>query len=135
MNWLLDWYPWFKLFIWIFIAWWVGRNIKPAWTFGFLAVYGAIQSMIGFGQFVLQRDLGLAVFGESVLSPLNRDVARTFIEGGRLLRAYGTFPHPNILAAFLVLSLLSLYYLFINFKKKSILRISDILRLELDTCL
>lgn len=111
--------PWFKLLVWIGIAWWVGKKVKPVWAFGFLAVFGTIQALLGIAQFTNQSDLGLQVLGESVLSHLNRDVARTFVEGGRLLRAYGTFPHPNILAAFLTLSLLALYYFWMVNKNRT----------------
>lgn len=82
------------------------------WIFVGLAIGGVFQSLLGFFQFISHRSLGFSLLGESFLSPLNVNLARTFINGGRLLRAYGTFPHPNILAAFLVLSLLSIYFLY-----------------------
>lgn len=103
-------WPWFKLGAWLALSFWVGKKIRPHWVFCFLAIFGTIQSLIGFWQFIAHKSIGWWFFGESTLSPLNRDVARIFIGGGRLLRAYGTFPHPNILAAFLVLSLLSFCY-------------------------
>ena len=131
MNFGFSFYPWFKLGVWLLLAFWVSRKIKPQWAFGFLAVYGTTQALIGLGQFFLQQDLGLQFLGESILSPLNRDVARTFIEGGRLLRAYGTFPHPNILAAFLVLSLLSLYYFFIVTGRFNFLKLRNTWEVEL----
>ncbi|MEK9183558.1 MAG: O-antigen ligase family protein [Patescibacteria group bacterium] len=77
-----------------------------------LTILGALQSLLGLIQFVSHKSLGLYFLGESFLSPLNKDLARVFIDGGRLLRAYGLFPHPNILATFLVLSLLSVYFLY-----------------------
>jgi len=108
-------YAFLKLLVWIGLAIIVGLYIKPQWVYWFLAIGGVVESLIGFGQFLAQKSLGLQILGESVLSPLNPDLARIFIDAdgwGRLLRAYGTFPHPNILAAFLVLSLLALYYFY-----------------------
>ncbi len=113
-----------KLLVWIGLAIVIGLYIRPKWIYGFLAIGGVIEALIGFGQFLQQKSLGLQFFGEPVLSPLNPDVARIFIDTGgwlasrglgegwgRLLRAYGTFPHPNILAAFLVLAIISFNYL------------------------
>ncbi len=82
------------------------------WIFVSLAIFGTLQSFIGLIQFIFHKSLGLYFLGESFLSPLNKDLARVFVDGGRLLRAYGTFPHPNILAAFLILSLLSIYFFY-----------------------
>ena len=73
-----------------------------------LVISGVIQSLIAILQFTLQRSLGLYFLtGESRLSPSIDNVAKVLVDGDRYIRAYGTLPHPNILAAFLVLSLLA----------------------------
>ncbi len=116
-------YPFVKLLIWSAIALGVSLINRRA-VFIFLAGGGMLQALIGFYQFAWQKSLGVYFLGESVLDSLNGDLARTFLgEGqGLLIRAYGTFPHPNILAAFLLLSLLSLYYFFItDYKFKNLL--------------
>ncbi len=107
-------YAVFKVCVWIFIGLLLGRYVRPRRVFIFLAAYGVIEAMLGTWQFIFHKSLGLRFLGESVLSPLNSHVARTFVSGGRLLRAYGTFPHPNILAAFLVLSLIAWAYFFVR---------------------
>ena len=104
--------PLFKLLVWIFLGIISGWYLRLRRIFIGLAILGFFQSLVGFFQFVFHKSLGLYFLGESFLSPLNGELARVFIGGGRLLRAYGTFPHPNILAAFLVLSLLSTYFLY-----------------------
>ena len=103
-------YAVFKLAAWLLIAFLVGRYLRPVSLFLFLAAAGVLESLLGIFQFIAHKSVGFSVFGESALSPLDPALARTFVSGGRLLRAFGTFPHPNILAAFLVLSLISLAY-------------------------
>ncbi|MFH1759017.1 MAG: hypothetical protein ABH822_00445 [Patescibacteria group bacterium] len=116
-----------KLAAWVLIALLVSL-INRRFIFFALVAGGVVQSIIGFFQFFWHRDLGLQWLGESVLRPDNLEVARTYLgspafaEGfggqgeGLLLRAYGTFPHPNVLAAFLVLALIASYYLFFLYR-------------------
>lgn len=80
--------------------------------FGFGA---AMQACIALFQFAYQRSVGLGLLGESMLGigPSHPGTAKIMVSGGQLLRAYGTFPHPNMLGAFLVIGLLSLCYLFL----------------------
>lgn len=72
-----------------------------------LAVF---QAILGLWQFHVQHMVGLTWLGE-YLAPLGTPgLAMIDTAAGKLLRAYGTFPHPNILGAFLVVGLaFSLY--------------------------
>ena len=79
-----------------------------------LAALSVVQSLIGFGQFALQGGLGLKFLGEPEIGPLVGGASKILAGGGKLLRAYGTFPHPNILAAFLLSGLFSFYYLWLK---------------------
>lgn len=98
--------------------------IKFKFIFLILVILGIFEAVIGFGQFVHQGSLGLRYLGESYLPPLfsatglagpfTAGIAKVDIGGTKLLRAYGTFPHPNVLSAFLLLSLLSLYYFWMS---------------------
>lgn len=77
-----------------------------------LVAGGILQAGIGIGQFVKQGDLGLQRFGESVLAPDMRGVAAFLdIHSQKIMRAYGTFPHPNVLATYLLIVLGGLYAL------------------------
>jgi hypothetical protein len=79
------------------------------------------QSLIGFSQFARQSGLGLARLGEPVIGPNVGGAAKIIAEGGKVLRAYGTLPHPNVLAAFLIfglISLIGLWFLFSQGKAK-----------------
>ena len=79
-----------------------------------IAILAITQSLIGFGQFINQKNLGLKFLGESPISASDGASSKIVVEGAKVLRAYGTFPHPNILAAFLVLGLLALYYFWLK---------------------
>lgn len=68
------------------------------WT---LTVAAGIQVAIGGTQYVLGHDLGLRVIGEGVLSTTQQNIAK--VSGH--LRAYGSLPHPNLLAAYLAVAI------------------------------
>ncbi|MCC7432182.1 O-antigen ligase family protein [Candidatus Peregrinibacteria bacterium] len=55
-----------------------------------------IQLLIGFVQFLLQRDLGLTILGESRIGPDVLNVAKLNLAGEKIVRAYGTLAHANI---------------------------------------
>ncbi|KKU80824.1 MAG: hypothetical protein UY09_C0052G0001, partial [Parcubacteria group bacterium GW2011_GWA2_47_8] len=86
---------------------------------GALVAGGLIQATIALGQTIMQHDLGLRLFGESPLSPTTAGVAKIDTVNGKLIRAYGTFPHPNVLGAYLVTALLSAYYVFVRYAERS----------------
>lgn len=109
-------YAFLKLLIWSGAAFFIISRLKPVFIFGTIMIVGFLESVLAFLQFWKQESLGLESFGESVLSADNLELARIFLDPGLLLRAYGTFPHPNILAAFLVLSLIACCYFYINNK-------------------
>lgn len=71
-----------------------------------IAVLAVIQSLIAFWQFKTQADL------------LTPGLPKVVIDGGKLLRSSGTFPHPNVLAAFLLPGLFSIYYWWFKAKAK-----------------
>jgi O-antigen ligase len=78
-----------------------------------LVLSATVQAGIGFAQFAKQGSVGLARFGEPVLLAYKGPSSTIRAEGGRFLRAYGTFPHPNVLAGFLSLGLISIGYLYL----------------------
>lgn len=73
---------------------------KPLWAA--VASSGLVASaLLGVAQFVTQGDLGLQYLDESPLSAEGAGVAKFFVEGAKIIRAYGLTPHPNILGALL----------------------------------
>ena len=80
--------------------------VDTNYCFLVLALGGLFQALIAIAQFLLQRSLGLFFLGESLLSKTLPGVASFFTDSGeKIIRAYGTTPHPNVLAACLILSL------------------------------
>ncbi len=82
------------------------------------------QAFVGICQFASQGSLGLKILGESPLGPNIEGVAKIVVfgvhpaaGGVKMIRAYGTFPHPNIFAAFLLFSLFCFYFLYLKVKE------------------
>ncbi len=88
-------------------------NIYESVFFGF-SIGGAIQAIIAIAQFWLQRSIGLKFLGEPVINIFINGVAKIDVFGGKVLRAYGTFSHPNQLGAFLIVSCATSFYLFLT---------------------
>ena len=77
---------------------------------------GLFQAGIAIFQFFKQSSLGLRLLGESVLAPNMTGVASFYnLHGDKIMRAYGTTPHPNILAAYLFLAIFSFYFVYLYF--------------------
>lgn len=54
-------------------------------------------------EFIFQKSLGLWILGERAFDSTTTSIAHFEIAGIQSLRPYGTFPHPNVAAAFLVI--------------------------------
>ncbi len=75
---------------------------------------GVLQAIIAILQFFKQSDLGLKYFEAGNFSPNIPGVATFFVENFKMIRAYGTTPHPNVLAVFLLASIFFLYYFYLK---------------------
>lgn len=75
---------------------------------------GVIQSIIAIWQFIVQSSPASTLFGMASQDPLIPGAH--VIEGafGRILRASGTLPHPNILAGFLVVGIILALHLLLS---------------------
>jgi len=91
---------------------WVIFRIVPRGTiifkniFQVIIITGITQSIIGIWQFIVQKSVGLSWLWESTISPSIPGVAKIVLSGEKYIRAYGLFPHPNILGGFLILSII-----------------------------
>jgi len=83
-----------------------------------LMIGALTQSILGISQFLLRHDVGLQLLGESVLNTTMRGVASFYSDGEKVIRAYGTTPHPNVLATYLVLAIASYYWLSVTSEQK-----------------
>jgi O-antigen ligase len=70
----------------------------------------AFQAIIAILQYITQSSVGLYILGESHIAPEILGVAKINVNGATLIRPYGTFPHPNILAAYLLVAIFLDYY-------------------------
>jgi len=65
-----------------------------------------IQSIIGIGQFLTQESFSSTLLGTSAYQSWQAGTSVLKNDTGRFLRAYGTFPHPNLCGLFLAVVLL-----------------------------
>ncbi len=85
-----------------------------------ISVSGFLQSIIAIYQFLFQKSLfGSSILhkltGEAILSADTLGAAKIIYDGEKILRAYGTFPHPNLLGGFLILTIgISIYNILYN---------------------
>ncbi|MDO8559471.1 MAG: O-antigen ligase family protein [bacterium] len=79
-----------------------GRSLAgQAW-----ALAAAAQGIVAAAQFFTQQVAGSTWLGVDPQLPSELGASVIELTDGRWLRAYGTFPHPNILAGFLVIGIL-----------------------------
>lgn len=82
-------------------------------SFLIIFISGIFQAIIAISQFLKQSSLGLKYLGESVINSELSGIASFYLpNGSKIIRAYGTFPHPNLLACFLFLSIFSFYLIY-----------------------
>jgi hypothetical protein len=90
------------------------NQLLPEKTVVSILLGGAVFQMVwGWIQWRLNHSLGLNLLGESTLGPDVSGVAKIDLpDGGKQIRPYGSFLHPNILATYLmVIMFISLAYL------------------------
>lgn len=67
-----------------------------------LGITVILQSLLAVSQFLLGRSVGLWIIGERSFNLSTPTIAKFNFYEYLVLRPYGTFPHPNVLAGFLV---------------------------------
>jgi hypothetical protein len=75
-----------------------------------IGVAAVFQSLLGIAQFHMQHMIGLRWLGEYIAPMGTSGLATIDTASGKLIRAYGTMPHPNVLAAFLIMGLAAVLY-------------------------
>ena len=106
-----------RILLGIFLLLYIGQNISHLsykLILEIFSVSGVIQACLAIGQYFKQSSLGFHYLGESTLGPHINGVAKISLGQAKLIRSYGTFPHPNILAAFLTISFFSLIVLILK---------------------
>lgn len=103
-------YMWMKVFEYVMLYRYI-THTKPTWPFVLIPLSFGIwmSSLLAISQFMLQRSVGGVMWflGERTFSGMTPGIARfplclPWESGCRLvLRAYATFPHPNVLGGYL----------------------------------
>ncbi len=110
----LGWYSFARLLVAVVFAFAIARMTEnTVWRrtiFFVLAVLAVGEGVVALLQFRAQGDIGLSLVGESPIGALMPGTAKAILGDARVVRAYGTFPHPNVLGAFLLIGLSALYY-------------------------
>jgi hypothetical protein len=91
-------------------------------TLFIISLSGFLQGLIAIYQFIYQCPLFKSpilhrLTGESTVYPQLPGIAKIVINNEKLIRSYGTFPHPNILGGFLILTMILTIYLFLKHKR------------------
>ncbi|MFH0907007.1 MAG: O-antigen ligase family protein [bacterium] len=114
----LGFYHWFKLLELFGLFFYLKYNFRQFFNFEQLAkifiASGLIQSIISIIQYAGQKSIGLKFLAESPLSLEIPGVANFASNGVKIIRSYGTLPHPNVLAVFLFVSIFFLYFLWLR---------------------
>ena len=82
-------------------TWNISNILAKSLIFG-----GIAQSVIAIGQFIGQSSLQLTFLWESQFSAFQAGIAKIIYHDQVFIRSYGLFPHPNVLAAFLAITII-----------------------------
>ncbi len=104
------WYWWLRLFEAATVVYLLyQKNEVKLYTFGGLMIGMTVSSFFGIAQLLTQRVEANKWLGMAAQFPWQAGVAVLESNAGRLLRAYATFPYPNIFGGLAALSLLLLF--------------------------
>lgn len=104
---------WFHVFKWVELLGLVLylkdhlKRLNLKLVLGVIVLAGILQAGLGLYQFHVQHDFNLGFTGEYISSMGTPGLSTIDIGNNKLIRAYGTFPHPNVLGGFLVFALIS----------------------------
>ncbi len=120
----ISWFQWVKLLEFIVFYFYLSRYAFA--RFGLInslfavMVGGIFQAVVAIVQFVEQSSLGLRYLGESVINSDLSGIASFYTSiGEKVIRAYGTTPHPNVLATCLFFAMFSFYFIYLYYRLHS----------------
>lgn len=108
-------YGWIKVSELTFIVCYLARTIRLRSQLRFIALLFSIsalfESLLAIAQYVNQGSFNgvFYFFGERAFTGDTPGIANASIAGQLILRPYGTFPHPNVLAGFLLVTMVLLW--------------------------
>jgi len=121
LNPLLSLYYLFRILEGILLYFYLKTNFSSLKNLFFLALAlgGIFEGGLALFEFFNQKSLGLYFLGEPKISYFIPNIAKFSTSEGRFIRSIGTFPHANVLACFLVLSLTSFLWLWFKKEKRN----------------
>jgi len=117
---LLSLYGLLKLLECVFLVVYISRMIyqyKQLQKITFLfACSSLFESLLAIGQYVVQGSLNgvFYFFGERTFTGSTPGIANADINGELVLRPYATFPHPNVLAGYELITIILLFSFLLN---------------------
>lgn len=116
----VSWYAYLRLLQGVSLVWVVGRLWFRWRDVGIALVSaGVIQSALAIWQFFSQEVMANKWLGMAAHLPATLGDIVVEADGGRFLRAYGSLPHPNMLAGFLVVCIIvCIGFLFAMYRSK-----------------
>lgn len=107
----------YLLFLWV-----ASNGYKKLWLSSAIVFISSmsLQSLLAIFQFFGQSNIGLKFLGEPSLDPFSPLTSQLNLDFGRFIRPYGTFGHPNILAAFLFVSITVIVWIYGKINKKRV---------------
>jgi O-antigen ligase len=119
----------------VFLGFYIVENVKNKKELAKIAQVSSLaiisQSLLAIAQYIHQGSLNgvFYLFGERKFVSGTPGIANASINGQLILRPYGTFSHPNVLAGFLLCFLILIFYVVDDKKdiKKKILKITTLL--------
>lgn len=94
---------------------------KSVYLYATIAAAGTIQALLALYQFFVQKVFASTYLGTAAQNPEILGTPVIIKNGIRSLRAFGSFPHPNMLGGFLVITLLATTWLIMQQKNKKLL--------------
>lgn len=107
-----------KLLEFVFLGFVAAKTIKTAQDFKILAFIFCMgvlfESGLAILQFVKQGSIGgiFYFFGERTFTSQTSGIANASLDGKLVLRPYATFPHPNVLAGYLIIAMTTIIFNF-----------------------
>ena len=116
-SYLISWFQWIKLVEFSVFYWYLSHYAFKKFgifnSFTAIMAGGLFQAVIAIIQFLKQSSIGLKYFGESIVNVDLPGIASFYLPTGeKIIRAYGTTPHPNVLAAFFLVSIFCFYFIY-----------------------
>jgi len=123
----ISFFRWLKLIEVIVLYTYIGKSKEFLGLKNILSVIfysGVTQSILAIAQFIKNSSIGIRFIEAGVFDPNSPGVANFILNGERILRSYGSFSHPNVLAGFLLFAIFCGYKILLIENQKSKFQIS-----------